>query len=164
MAMTLSQATLTGKIGWTATQTVTGFQSRKQGPDSLIGSITLNLSTINVLHAKRYTIANGATENIDLQALANIVGETGVVLTKIQGLLISSVGATPMPFSVEPGAANGILWPLAAVGDKINIQAGGFLCVGDGATFTVDATHKVIKVVNTGGSSSDFDVAILGGT
>jgi hypothetical protein len=135
-----------------------------QGPDSFNCNLNgLNIATYNQLLATQYTIAYAASHNIDLTNLTNLVNEM-FAFTSVLTIVVIPTGAS---CQLKPGASNPCGWFFGTTTDSVMIPAGGMLAFSQptaGPGFTVDGSHKILTVTNTGGSGMTLtvDVLILG--
>ena len=67
-------------------------------------------------------------------------------------------------WKLTPHATNGLQWFFGTVSDSLAMPAGSGVCIaypsaGPGAT--VDSTHHILDLVNTGTASLTADISIL---
>lgn len=109
------------------------------------------------------TLTTGATETLDLQALAGAAFGT-VNLSKIKALVINvTTTTTGYTLKLKAGASNGFSACFSDPSDELVITNNGLLALfatGDG--YTVDATHKTILLTNPAGGSLTYDIIIVG--
>jgi hypothetical protein len=77
----------------------------------------------------------------------------------VKDLIITNVG--PAPVAVGPGTSNGFLGPLAGTTPTFTIPVGSQARWHSAAGFTVDSTHKTIKL-DPGASVAAILVSIGG--
>ena len=107
----------------------------------------------------RYTISAAATQVLDLSSFTNEVGEA-VTGTKAVGILLLPTGSTAR---IEEDGTDGLRWfALSDDGNgAVTVPSGGFFAYGEPTGTTIDATHKRLKITNTGGTSLTVDVVIF---
>lgn len=131
-----------------------------QGPTVTTASAPLDNTADNLSVPFSYTILSGANTTIDFRALTNAFG-TALVFGKIRGLLISVAGSA---LKIEPGASNDLAWFLRGTAPELHLDAGGAVGLFWAAQYTVDGTHKTLKLTNTGGATATVTVIAFGGT
>lgn len=105
----------------------------------------------------RYTIAAAGTQVIDLSSFTNEVGEA-VTGTLAVGILYLPTGSTS---KVEADGTNGLMWFCTGTTPAVPVADGGFFAYGEPTGTTIDATHKRLKITNTGGTSLTADVLVF---
>ncbi len=107
----------------------------------------------------RYSIAAAGEQVLDLSSFTNVVGET-VTGTKAVGILLLATGSTAR---IEEDGTNGLRWFATSDGDigAVVVKDGGFFAWGEPTGTTIDATHKRLKITNTGGTTLTVDVVIF---
>ncbi len=161
----ISQLSYVNALNWALTSPLTPFQPETQGPDNLTyngGSIDLTIW--NRLYLSNISLTTGATTTIDLTALTDLLGNA-IAFGHIWLIVLKPVLYT---WTVEPGAANG-LEIFGGTGVILPVRAGlnqDFKCgTPAGAAsggLTVDATHKNLKLTNTGAGTDTAQLAIHG--
>jgi len=140
--------------------------------DSLVKSYSTSLTNgtgankAQIQWADQRTLLTTAGETLDLRALVGAAFGTAL-FTKVKYLLIKPITATA-GYRLEVGAADanqfcGSLGPLKDATSLAIAGAGGgvkFESPVDG--FTVDATHKDLKIYNPSGGSVTYDIIIIG--
>lgn len=110
------------------------------------------------------TLGAGANEDLDLQTLLDgngaALGYTGVRL-----IVVQAADANGADVRLAPGAVNG--WDSwIAVGSLLDVEAGGFEAAGSPLSATpllVDATHKVLNVLNLDGANAvTYTITVYG--
>lgn len=105
------------------------------------------------------SIANGATETIDLRALAGVFGTT-LTVVEVRAILfrVRSGGA----LTIKIGGTNGFdgfgaAWDLLCpIGTHLHL-----VCPTDGV-LTTSATKKTIDIVNASGAGAVYDCVVIG--
>jgi hypothetical protein len=104
-----------------------------------------------------------ANETLDLRALTNDAFGT-YTFAKLRELIIAVTTLTPGYRLLVGGAASNAFSAFAAdPSDIVYVPAGGIFRISspvDG--FTVDATHKDLKIENPSGGTCAFDIIIIG--
>ena len=159
MALTTSQAT--GAIQWIFSKANTGFSATKQGADQLIGTVTYDSATINKGYGVTQTISVGSSQNFDLTALTDFVGDS-VNMTKAVAFMITATGGA---CKVKAGATNGLSSWFVQDSGSLYIPAGGFALIGWPAAVgaTVSGSAKVINIAQSGASAVTVTVMFIGG-
>lgn len=159
--MTLDSGQLTAGVNWSLSKAHTGLTTTKHEGRS---SSTLNIASEQIFLVQ-YTIASGANQVVDLRSFTNLVGES-VTATKLYGLYIKVTG-TNAKIKLEEHSVDGLdLSPLLdGTSPSITVSANGHIDIGSDANpITIDATHKNIKLSNTGSASGTIFVAVYVGT
>lgn len=116
-----------------------------------------------IFHDKR-TLADGASENLDLSgSLTDVFGST-LTFAKIKAIIIQNLSTTQI-LTVGGAAANALINWVADATDKINIPPGGAFCImAPLAGFAVTAgTGDILKIANGGaGDPADYNIWIIG--
>lgn len=138
-------------IAWELEKTVSGFQSAKQGPDSLSFAVTPSAATYNEVLLATGAIAAAANVVIDFRTFNDAFGaaKTG---TGVLGFLLKATGNTGI-LKIEPGATDPLTWFFGGTTPSISLNCGASGCailLADGSSATVSATAKNIKLSNTG--------------
>ncbi len=166
--MPLADLSLVAALKFTLEKTVTGWPSIVQGEDSVTVSLAgVDLEEWTQAYAAKLSLAGAATTTVDLASFTNLAGEA-VTLNRVFGIVVQVVPTVAAnadcDLVVEPGAANGLVWNMAAVTVLAN-QTYLMTEAADNATGTaVDATHKTLKFTNSGADALTATVVILGGT
>lgn len=161
MGLTVASIAATGS--WTQTRSTTGTLDVTQGPDSVSPSVTLDVTSINRLGYWNISLAASGTATYDLTSVTTLISETDA-WTKVQAIVLT-VDSGGGNIKLEPGASNPATWFFSGTSPAITVKAGGFLALGDGSTYTIDATHKTLKVTNTSSSLAvTGKLVIYGGT
>jgi len=123
---------------------------------------TGNNQTSVIYHDTR-TLADGATENLDLAGvLTNPFGST-VTFTKVKVIVFKNMSAT-QTFSLGGAASAQFVNWVGDATDIINVPPGGcFVISAPLAGFAVTATSAdLLKVANSAGAEADYKIMILG--
>jgi hypothetical protein len=118
------------------------------------------------------TLAASASETLDLTALTDAFGGA-IDLTKVKALLVFADPSNTNDVQVGGGSSNAFE---ACFGDETDytpgtydspfaiVKPGGmFLVVAPAAGYTVDSTHKLLKVKNSAGTTSvKYDIVVIG--
>src|SRR5262249_44877586 len=125
------------------------------------------------------SIAGGGNTTIDLRSFTDVVNQTAVVLARVKFAdfqLLSAAQVAPdgtttgtaaVSVTIGNSGANAQLLDLGAAAHTRQVKNGGFSTFGDGsaAGYTVDATHKDVKIVNDDGAvTAKVLVTFVGGT
>lgn len=106
------------------------------------------------------TLTAGTSETLDLQALTGRHSDT-ITFSEVKWVIINirSPGSSK---SLTVGGAASNEWSalLGAAGDKYKVQQFDMKIGCEG--WTVDATHKNLKIENPGAGSVTYDIIILG--
>ncbi len=160
MAGNLKTCALIAGITAQLTRADTGFTTatRKLTKQLLATDVT----AFNSVFAAEYSIAAAGTQTVDFfAAFTDLLGNS-VSLTKAIALLVLATGSGVI---VEPKpATNPLVWFYSGTSPQITIHAGGGFLFFDGATRTIDATHRNILFTETGGATLTLDVVLWGGT
>ncbi len=147
------------------TVSVTNWADLTQGDNQVTFSLPdLDTSVWDDAYAAVLTIAASGSTTIDLKSVTNLAGES-VAFTKALAIVVKVAGTSGV-LKLTPGASNGLVW-FAGATDGHVVRAGeSFTQAGDptGSGITVDATHKTLTFANTGASSIDVTVVIVGST
>lgn len=119
----------------------------------------------NLIWSDTRTLAPSGTENLDLAGSLTDFYGVGLTFVRIKGLIFIAAAANTNAVQVTRPASNGVPWLLAA-GDGISLAPGAFIAWADPSAAGVvvtPATGDLITVTNAaGGTSTDYDVVILG--
>jgi hypothetical protein len=109
------------------------------------------------------TLAASATESLDLQALTDAFGGS-IVLTALKALLIYASPTNANDVQVGGAASNAFQAFLDdATGYAVVKPGGMLLIVAPAAGYTVDSTHHLLKVANSGsGTGVTYDIIAIG--
>lgn len=115
------------------------------------------------------TLAAGASVNIDLTALTGLDGSTVTLATLVT--FYAQVTSTTGLLTIGNAATNGHALDFGAVTDTRTLRPGASgsrgpgHAVGDpsGTGWVVDATHKIVKLLNSHGSQAVDYVVMAGG-
>ncbi|MBP3956468.1 hypothetical protein J8F10_14400 [Gemmata sp. G18] len=163
--MPLSSFNLLANNTFAFTKTVTDWADLAQGDNQVTFNLSgLDVAAWNQAYAAVLTIASAGSTTVDLKSFTNLAGES-VALTKALGIVVKVEGTSGV-LKITPGASNGLVW-FAGATDGHVLRAGESFCqAGDpaGSGITVDATHKTMTFANTGATSIDVTVVIVGST
>jgi hypothetical protein len=124
-----------------------------------------------VWHDER-TLAGTTSENLDLTALTDAFGGA-INLTKAKALIVVANPANNGDLQVGGGHPNGFV-AFAGVNSDYTpgtfevpyaiVKPGGMLVLvaPDANGYTVDSTHKILKVNNAGAGSGVYDIIVVG--
>lgn len=106
------------------------------------------------------TLTAGASETLDLRALTGRHSDT-ITFAEVKWLIIR-IQSPGTGVSLTIGGAASDEWSAAmgAAGDKYKVQTFDMKVGCEG--WTVDATHKNLKIENPGSGSVTYDIIILG--
>ena len=114
------------------------------------------------------TLAAGANETLDLHggSLSDAFGAS-VVFARLKAFFIKNQD-DDNALIVGGAGSDEFDAPFGATGDKIKVRPGGslLLLAPDATAFTVDATHKNLKLENDGAGtgSLQYDILLIGAT
>lgn len=174
MAVTLTSGSLTLTSSWTVQNTNTGAPATIAS-SSWVPKLSFTNGT-GAGNANNYisvirTLAGGANESIDLTAtLADLVGTSSVTILTVRVFLFwllstaqtgpdaSTVGTAASSVTLGNGVTPAFTATAGFIGgatNTLNVYNGGFLCTGvaNAGGFTVDGTHKLLKVLNNDGAN-----------
>ena len=116
-----------------------------------------------IMVVRRITLAAGASETIDLQALVDKFNAT-LVLTKVKYLKIIAAAGNQDTIEVGNAAANAWFPHMGAATHTLKIIAGGSDRIQEQkAGYTVSGTAKNLKILNNDGANpATFDIIIVG--
>ena len=149
-------------VGWRQSVANTGYQATTQGPDNLSATFTPSTTTYGEVLITEGTIVAAANTTIDFYALTTLLRESKTI-TKLLGFLIkASAASTGAQLKIEPGASNPLSWALAGTTPSLTLDVGTTGCafmVVNGATWTVSATVRNLKLSNPGSVTLTYDIA-----
>ena len=161
MALDLAQVSIAAT--WQQSKANTGFASTVQGPDSnaLLATLAVGASDADSVYAASGTIASAGTVSIDLQSFTDQLGQA-ITMTRVYAMLVQTATGS---LKVEPHGTNGLVWFFSGTTPAITLPPGGGFCFLQTTSQTVDATHKVVKLTNTGSPAVTltYKITILGG-
>jgi hypothetical protein len=124
-----------------------------------------------VWHDER-TLAGTTSENLDFTALTDAFGGS-INLTKVKGIVIVAGSGNNGDLEVGGGHPNGFV-AFAGVSSDYTpgtfeipyaiVKPGGMMVfvAPDSNGYTVDSTHKILKVDNAGSGSGTYDIIVVG--
>lgn len=115
-----------------------------------------------LFHDKR-TLADGASEDLDLAgALSDAFGDT-LTFVKIKALIIKNLSAT-QTLTIGNATSNAFVGPFGAATHTLKVQAGAqAVLVMDPVGYSVTAgTGDLLKIANSAGASCDYEIVIVG--
>jgi hypothetical protein len=162
----------------TATKSLAGQDQPITSPLNRSPAQTLSLGSglnqVNEPISYIQSVGIGSTLNLDLTTLTDILQVTNINLTIIKAILIELLsptqdGSGTLASSISIGAAAANPWSTGPFGatDTQKIFNGGLYYATNfsAAGFPVDATHKVLKIVNNdAGLAASVRITILGST
>jgi hypothetical protein len=116
--------------------------------------------------AKDQSLADTASITLDLDALTRTIlgDQLTVSLLTIKALLITNAAISTGDLVMGNAAANEWSAPLGAAGDTLIVSPDGLLLLTNRDTgWTVDATHKNLKLAASGGDLT-YSIAVVGTT
>jgi hypothetical protein len=108
------------------------------------------------------TLATGASEDLDLQALANGPRSATVTFVEVRGLCIVAKATNTTTLTLAPGTANP--WTALGAALSLDLEPGTYFrlfCAQDGK-YPVTAGSKTLKVTNAAGASAEYAILVLG--
>jgi hypothetical protein len=179
----LQSATFTVSMQWNATQSVTG-SAPVTDADVIKKLISFSLGTnvvngINEVVFSLQSIAGGTSVTLDLTSLTDVVRNAAVSLARIKGFAIWLVGSGEVvgsdtnnqvtgtaatSITVGNAAATSFQGPLSAAA-TYTITNGEVWAHGspNAAGFTVDGTHKSLKILNNDGAVTAKVILVIFG-
>ncbi len=163
MAQSLASEVLT-RIKWTYTNSLDLSTPAEVMSDTCTQTFTDGTGSgkAQVAWSDQRTITTASDETLDLKAVTTAFGTAA--FTKIKALRIEVVTATTgYTLKMTAGASNGLSAFFSDASDEIVIQAGGGLTLEapvDG--YTVDDTHKTLKMSNPAGGSVVYNIFVIG--
>jgi hypothetical protein len=177
MALTTLTSTLLIQLGWNAAKGLTGDNyspnqnaSTLKSPNGTVGTSAGNTAVGggDELCSSIVSVAAGGTATIDLTAMTEITGATGISLARVKGILFrllnagldATNGTAASYVTLGNNAANdfigqaanpGYLGSATSVLQIPNGGAAGFI-FPSGNGVVVDATHKILKITNNDGA------------
>jgi hypothetical protein len=176
MALTSLKSDLLLQLNWTAQKALTGDNySPNQNASTLKATGSVGTSAGNTavqggdeLCSSIISVAAGGTATIDLTAMTEITGATGISLARVKGILFrllnagldATNGTAASYVTIGNNAANdfigqaanpGYLGSATSVLQIPNGGAAGFT-FPSGNGVVVDATHKILKITNNDGA------------
>lgn len=157
--MALTTASFIAKINWINVETPIAGQAPAKTIDSLSLSVpNVLVSTYNRRLLASYTVANGATQLIDLANFVDAYTGATITLTKATGIVITGTKT----YTLGPNnAANPLQWFFGGTTQTVRFAAGEGMGVYSAVTFT---TGSKLLLSNTDSTPGTFEVVILGGT
>lgn len=113
----------------------------------------------DLTYSKRYTIAAGATQTIDMKALVNAKGTT-IGFVKLVGWYIYN--DTGNSLTLEPGASNGFTARWGGTSPTTIIPGKAFELFYNDTGYAVGSSTKTIDITNDGATSATVLVRLLG--
>lgn len=170
--MPLSSIALDGVLTWAFTKANGTFSATTQGPSSdSFGLDGIDITVWTNLFAQTYTIAASGFQEFDLSSYTNLVGET-VTPGHVLGLFVMPSGINAQCL-LAPGSTNGLTWFFTGTTPGISIPVtaasgnGGIaiICAPfDNAGAVIDATHKTLRITNSGTGALTVTVLVITGT
>lgn len=158
--MALDAAALAVQLAFTVSKAVTGFESLEH-TDAKSYRLTPDTATYSLLLAKRYTVAGGASQTVDLRSFTDFYGDAKVMGGCLLLLVLPTV--TSGGCKVEPGDSNALTWFFSGTTPAVTVPTGGVLVFGQPTSQTVDATHCTLKFTNTHGTNAmTLDLLVVG--
>jgi hypothetical protein len=160
MALTASSIS---QVGWTQTQTNSGFQSSQQGPDSL--SALMSYTSADEIFVEQRTLTGASTHNYDLTSMTNLFNES-FAFSKIMGIQIVVSDGTIQVFGALSAPYQ---WPnvdLPTDVSRIELQNGSCFFWGNSNLAnagTVDVSHKNIFIQEMSGvDPATYKIVLIG--
>lgn len=117
---------------------------------------------ISVYWASQRTLTASSTETLDLTALTDSLGNT-ITFATIKAILIDAADANTNDVVVGAAAATQFVGPLGGTATTITNKPGAGFIIGSLTGWTVDSTHKSLKIANSSsGTSVTYDIIIVG--
>jgi hypothetical protein len=112
------------------------------------------------------TLAASATENLDLQtgALLDIFGNA-IALSKVKAIVVTALGTNTNNVLVGGAGSNAFTGPFGSTTDVNTVVPGGTLVLvaPTAGGYTVDGTHKLLKIANSSsGTQVIYNIIIFG--
>ncbi len=165
--MPLSDLKIATSVQFTLTETVTGWADATQGENALTFNVgDVDFDDWDQAYGVKITLPGGTDQDIDLTALLNFLGESvvfaSVLALGVQCALSSSLAPDGL-LVLAPSVVNGF----DAMTAGLTVKPGGSVVITAPATdagYTVDSTHKMLNVLNTGADSIIATIAVVGTT
>lgn len=144
---------------WAIKKAITGFTSNRYTA-SLEKSIspTVDVTHLTDVYFLQTTLAAGASQTFDMTSLVDPVDGHTIVGARFYSIQVWASGAS---CRVQPGASNAFVGFWGASTDQINLGTSGQFSLADTTAYTIDGTHKTIKVTNTHGTATlTFAIAL----
>ena len=176
MALDTLTVNISAPVNWTAGKNVTGAgqntnsSSANEAKGSLGTAAAGNAANgANEFYFSIQSIAPSGSFSLDLSTFTDILNATGVVGVRVKAIQIELLsttqdsvnGTNASSITIDGTAVNALLsqsfagW-LSTATAKFDIPNGGWLQFGctNANGVTVDATHKVLKIVNNDGANA----------
>ena len=158
--MSLDAVALSAQLGFTLSRAIDGFQPQSHS-DAKSYRLAPDVGTYSLLQAKRYTVAGGASQPIDLYGFYDLYGDIKVMTGAIILFILPTV--TGGGCKIEPGDSNPLTWFLSGTSPGVIVPSGGLLVFAQPSPQVIDATHRILKLTNTHGSNPmTVDVLVVG--
>jgi hypothetical protein len=162
--------TLAGRVelgvtaNYTKTTGLTTSRDRLEKTFEQLFSSGTGSGQANVLWHGERTLADGASENLDLAGiLTDAFGDT-VTLAKCKGLIIANKSTT-QTISVGGAAATQFVAWVGSATDYVKVAPGGVLALFNPGGYTVTAASAdLLKIANSAGAAAIYDIIIIGST
>ena len=124
------------------------------------------VDTADRVWADTRTLASAANDDLDLTALtATIFGSTvTVTMAKLKAIyIVHSSTTVGEKLNLDTSVANGLTAFTGSATGKVSVGADSVLLLTskkDG--WTIDATHKVLRITNAGSASAVYYIVLLG--
>lgn len=185
MSLDTLKFTVTSSLNWTATKNVAGQASGNTNTNAPNKSTTYQASTANNLvggademYSLLLSIPASSSTTIDLTNFQDILSQAAVSLARLKFGQIRLLGATESApdgtagtacsgITVGNAATNPFSFNLVTPTETFTVDnAGRWEYAGGGASgFTVDGTHKSVKIANNdGANAAKVYLTFVGGT
>lgn len=165
--MALDQNTFGCSLSWELSKSNSPFADTSTGVDGLQYSVAEAPSGANQVYAVRLSIEASDDVDVDLHSFTNMLGQS-VSITKAYQIFVmptddpdNSESDAP-ELTITEGGTNGLTWFVD--GGALVIPSGGLFAYAQPAAQTIDNTHKVINLENTGTGGIVVDLAVIVGT
>lgn len=168
-----------------ATPTISQSQIILNALGTYYGAGNLYQPQVPIAFQQNYTISNGsgagqadmifqdqrtlgasASESLDIQtgALTDIFGNA-ITLSKVKAIIVTALGTNTNNVLVGGAGSNAFSGPFGSTTDYATIVPGGMLVLvaPTAGGYTVDGTHKLLKVANSAGTTGvTYNIIIFG--
>lgn len=159
--MSLETVKLSTSIQFTLSKTVAGYDSISHD-DAKSFNLTPDTDTYSQHLTKRYSVAGGASQTVDLQSFTDDFFGTAGSMTGVLGILVLPT-VTGGGCKIEPGDSNALTWFFSGTTPGVTVPTGGCFFFAQTTSQTVDTSNKTLKFTNTHGSNvMTLDLVIIG--
>lgn len=122
---------------------------------------TANTAQADLLWADSRSLADGASENLDLAAGLTSAFGASITFAEVTAIYVANTGTTAI--TLGNAAANGFVGPFGAAAHTVSVPAGDMLLLTNAAGWTVTAgTGDILKVANAAGATGSYNIVLVG--